>query len=108
MGKTKTPVRYIAKQRGYVDGKIIEEGEPFVTDAAKGSWMEPVDMAEYEAAVAATDPSPDDPNYDAMSLTALQALAATDDYRIDIAPGGKPLSKSALLAAIKAKRKPTA
>ena len=63
---------------------------------------------EYAAALAAQDPSPDDPNYDAMTLPALQALAATDDYKIDIAPDGKPLSKGALLTAIKAKRKPTA
>lgn len=108
MSKTANPVRYVATQRGYVDGKIVEEGEAFVTTAPKGSWMEPVDAAEYAAALAAMEATPDDPNYDAMSLTALQALAATDDYKIDIAPGGKPLSKNALLAAIKAKRKPTA
>lgn len=102
MTKVATPVRYIATARGYVDGRIIEEGEAFVTTAPKGSWMEPVDKGEYEAALAATQPTPDDPNYDAMTLPALQAVAAT--MKID--PNG--LSKRDLLSAIKAKRQPTA
>lgn len=105
MSKT---VTYKALERGYIDGQIVDEGEVFTTAAPKGRWMEPVDAKEYAAAVAARDPSPDDPNYDAMTLPALQALAATDDYKIDVAPDGKPLSKGALLTAIKAKRKPTA
>src|SRR3546814_14989618 len=68
-------VRYIATARGYVDGRIVDEGEAFVTTAPKGSWMEPVDKAEYEAAKA-TEAERDDPNYDAMTLPALQAVAA--------------------------------
>lgn len=104
----KTPVRYIANQRGYVDGRIIEEGEAFSTTAPKGSWMDVVDAKEYAAAIAANDPSPDDPNYDALTLPALQALASTDEFKIDFSPNGKPLSKGDLLTAIKAKRKPTA
>jgi hypothetical protein len=31
---------YRAKERGYVDERIVEDGELFTTDAPKGSWME--------------------------------------------------------------------
>lgn len=105
MSKTAT---YKALERGYVDGQIIEEGEVFTTAARKGKWMEPVDAKEYAAAKAEHDATPDDPNYDALTLPALQALASTDEFKIDFAPGGKALSKGDLLTAIKAKRKPTA
>ncbi len=35
-------MRYIAKERGYIN-RIIEKGEEFDWDGERGSWMEPVD-----------------------------------------------------------------
>src|SRR3546814_19595683 len=94
-------VRYIATARGYVDGRIVDEGEAFVTTAPKGSWMEPVDKAEYEAAKA-TEAERDDPNYDAMTLPALQAVAAQLKVNSD------GLSTRDLLTAITAAKAPPA
>lgn len=34
---------YRATARGYVDSRIVEEGETFTTDSPKGSWMEEVE-----------------------------------------------------------------
>lgn len=100
--KERMSVRYVANQRGYVDGRIVEEGEAFTTAAPKGSWMDVVDEVEYKAAMAANDPTPDDPSYDTMTLPALQAVAAT--MKLDVVG----LSKADALAVIKAKRQPTA
>lgn len=50
-GMTK-PTAYVATQDGYdnAGGKIVKEGETFVTTAAPGTWMEPVDKAEKPVA----------------------------------------------------------
>jgi len=34
---------YRATQKGYVDERIVEEGDVFTTSAPKGSWMEEVE-----------------------------------------------------------------
>lgn len=41
---------YRATQKGYVDERIVEEGEVFTTAAPKGSWMEELEPEEKKPA----------------------------------------------------------
>jgi hypothetical protein len=103
----KRPVKtYRALDRGYVDGRVIEPGEVFSTQAEKGSWMEPVKATKYgvdEAVSDAQAPHPDDINYEGMSQGGLEAIAA---MRGVSDPGA--LDKKDLITAIKAARVPQA
>lgn len=100
------PVTYKALERGYVDGKIVEEGETFVTKADKGLWMEKVkkgdaqkygvDLAVEEAGYAKKA----DVDYEGMSEAGLEALAAL----VGVSKPGA-LKKDELIQAIKSARR---
>lgn len=102
------PKTYRALERGYVDGKIVEEGEVFATKVDKGLWMEEVkpgsnkygvEMASDEAGYGKKA----DVDYEGMSEAALQALAAL----VGVTKPGE-LGKDDLITAIKAARIPVA
>jgi hypothetical protein len=97
------PKEYVATDRGYADGRIIEPGERFATKADQGSWMEPVKKASakqgrLERAVSDTQsPISDDADLTTFSVEALQAHALS--LGLTNATG---LSKDDLIAAIRA------
>lgn len=97
------PKQYKALERGYVDGKIVEEGEVFFTKADKGQWMEKVKKGDDYGVDAAVDEAQyakkADIDYEGMSQPALEVMAA-------LAGVSKPgeLSKDELITAIKAQR----
>lgn len=102
------PKTYRALERGYVDGKIVEEGEVFATKADKGLWMEPVKAGanKYGVEMAADEAGygkKADVDYEGMSEAALQALAAL----VGVTKPGE-LGKDDLITAIKAARIPVA
>jgi hypothetical protein len=102
------PVRYRAMDRGYVDGKIVEPGEVFVTRADMGSWMEKVKSGSdkytvEEAADEAGYAKKLDVNYENMSEAGLEALAAL----VGVSDPGA-LKKDDLITAIRAARIPVA
>lgn len=88
---------YRAKERGYVDGRLIEAGEVFSTAAPRGAWMEPTgkESAVEMAAAAAVDPQPDDVPLENLGKAALEALA----FENGIDPKG--LSKDELVNVLK-------
>ena len=99
------PKTYRAMDRGYVDGRIVEPGEVFVTKADKGEWMEPVkggstkytgeqavDEAQYAKKL--------DVDYEGMSEAGLEALAAL----VGVSKPGD-LKKAELIEAIRAARR---
>jgi len=97
----KNPVTYV-KHSGpvYTGNKMYLAGEPFTTDAEKGEGWERISPVEKAAADASNPLTHDDPNYDAMSLPGLQAVAATKKVAFD------GLSKKDLITAIKAADEP--
>lgn len=99
------PKTYKASERGYIDGRIVEPGEVFVTKSDPGMWMEPVkkgsdkygvDLAVEEAGYAKKA----DVDYEGMSQPALEVMAALEGVS---KPG--ELSKDDLITAIKAARR---
>jgi len=103
----RTPKTYRATERGYVDGKVFEEGEVFTTKADQGSWMEPVkDRADYGVDMAVDEAQyakKADVDYEGMSKPGLEALAAL----LGVTKPGD-LVKDDLITAIKAARIPVA
>lgn len=102
------PKTYRASERGYVDGKVVEPGEVFVTKVDKGMWMEPVKKGDLAYGVdAAVDEAQygkkADVDYAGMDKHALQALAAL----LGVTKPGE-LDKDELISAIKAARIPVA
>lgn len=103
------PKTYRALERGYVDGRIVEEGEVFTTKADKGLWM--ADVKKSDANSYGVDAAVDeagygkkaDVDYEGMSEAALQALAAL----VGVTKPGE-LGKDELITAIKAARIPVA
>lgn len=122
---------YRALRQGYVDGRVIDEGEVFTTESVEIVREEPegdkkigaivrnkdgtaktkpadapswaVEISQKEAiAQAAADPdNTDDPNFDAMSKSALQAYAAERNVVFTAST-----SKEDLITAIKAAADP--
>lgn len=101
------PKMFRATERGYVDGRIVEAGETFVTRADPGLWMEPTKGGNDYGVQAAVDEAQygkkADVDYEGMSEPALQALAAL----VGVTKPGE-LGKDDLIAAIKAARIPVA
>lgn len=95
------PKSYTSDVKVYVDGRLYEAGEVFVTDQPKGKTWEPVSKAE-KAAIEAADLTHEDPSLEGLGIEALRAVAVTKDVN----PEG--LSKKDLITAIKAKRSTTA
>ena len=93
-----------ATERGYADGQLIEEGE-FVPAGVPVSenWMDKVskkDAALLAASEEAIDPKPKDVDLTALTVAALQAMAA--ERGINVKQDGKALNKDELIAAINA------
>lgn len=101
------PKTYRATERGYADGRVIEDGEVFTTRVDKGSWMDPVKGSQKYGVEAAVDEAQYarkvDVNYENMDEPALQALAAL----VGVGDPGS-LKKPDLIAAIRAARVPQA
>src|SRR5690349_5902874 len=77
--RAKEPKQYRALARGYVDGRIVEQGEVFATAETKGSWMEEIGAKKRSRLEEAVDDTmatkKDDPDLTTFSLEALQAEA---------------------------------
>jgi len=67
---------YRARERGYIDDRMIEEGETFTTAAPKGRWMALLDKDGNEV----EDPEPE-PEKDRAEEVAEQAQAYIDDLK---------------------------
>lgn len=92
---------YTSTAKVYVDGRLYEAGEVFVTDQPKGKTWETVTKGE-KAAIEAADLKHEDPPLEGLGIEALRAVAVVDGVN----PEG--LSKKDLITAIKAKRSTTA
>lgn len=127
-------LQYVAKSKGYVDGRTVHPGEAFTHEFVtierekppraglvgavkrdkKGNpitkpieapaWAEPVDEAAYIAALAASEAGTGDVNLDEMSVTMLKAHAASLRPPVDVTSLNK---KDDIIAAIKARKDPT-
>lgn len=117
---------YRATAKGYVDGRVIEEGEVFTTEfvelvrddkgaikrdkdgkaetksADAPSWAVEVSKKEAMAQAAADPDNTDDPNLQEMDKAALQAYAA--ERNVQFTAG---TSKADLITAIQAAADPT-
>jgi hypothetical protein len=100
--KATQPKSYTAPHDVYVDNRYYKAGEVFVTAAPKGEEWEEVTPKEAAAIEAATDLIPDDAQFEAAGLEALQAYALIK--RVPIAEISK--DRKALMAAIKAANEP--
>lgn len=91
MAEAKT---YRARERGYVDDRMVEAGETFTTSAPKGSWMALLDKDGNEL----DDPEPE-PKVDELAaakseIADLKAKLAAFDGDGNGKPGGsKPAQK---------------
>jgi hypothetical protein len=95
------PKSYTSDVKVYVDGRLYEPGEVFVTDQPKGKTWESINKAE-KAAIDASKPLRGDPPLEKLQLAALQAIAV--EAKVD----PTDLDKEALIAAIKAAKSATA
>lgn len=97
-----------ATQRGYGAGQLVEEGmivPPGVPVSTE--WMEPIkakDRAVESAVEQGQQAKKDDVDLTALSLAALEAMAA--ERGIDAKQDGKKLTKPELITAIKAADNP--
>lgn len=100
--KTGKPKTYTSATATYIGGELVRAGEPFTTDAPKGDDWKELTPKEFAAVEASTERVPDDSQFDAASVEALQAYALVKHVPIV----GIEKDRKALIAAIKAANEP--
>lgn len=85
---SKVAKTYKASERGYIDGRIVEEGEVFTTASKPGNWMD-------EVAAEASEEPDGEIGYDKMKYAELVQLAVAKGIE---APN--KLKKEELVAAL--------